>query len=238
VGEPVRTHTLVPSIVLLTVIITFIFFNSPSQLKGKNSMAVAQMLSETLQANGDFYVAAPNFSSPHSSSPPSSDSNMDMDVDMTLTQNGNDEDQDIPMPSAGPPMTQFSQTLMLFSQTQHGTRHSPSLTRFYSTLPPDQLLPLIQSSLEVLNVSCKVQSIMGVNCPAVRVGGMDKRKEAFRGWVVVEPFSSAPRGGYVAVKDGSFVRMNKDNGNPISWRQLWKALIMSPGVEPHVLRRR
>jgi hypothetical protein len=27
-------------------------------------------------------------------------------------------------------------------------------------------------------------------------------------------------------------------GNPISWRQLWKGLIMNPLVEPHVLRKR
>ena len=27
-------------------------------------------------------------------------------------------------------------------------------------------------------------------------------------------------------------------GSPISWRQLWKALILSPEVEPNVIRRR
>lgn len=72
----------------------------------------------------------------------------------------------------------------------------------------------------------------------------------FKGWVEVEPFEY--RG-----SDGSFCVMQRDEvrafycsrcarlsmidglvqGSPISWRQLWKALIISPAVEPHVLRK-
>jgi len=52
----------------------------------------------------------------------------------------------------------------------------------------------------------------------------------FKGWVEVEAFSN---GG----QKGSFCLMQRDVGNPISWRQLWKALILSEIVEPHVLRR-
>ncbi|KAG1726483.1 hypothetical protein EDB19DRAFT_1643463, partial [Suillus lakei] len=64
----------------------------------------------------------------------------------------------------------------------------------------------------------------------LRVGGCDKRKIACKGWVELENFRYAET-------DGSFYLMTRDVGNPFSWRQLWKALIQSPAVDTHVLRR-
>jgi serine/threonine-protein kinase Chk1 len=81
----------------------------------------------------------------------------------------------------------------------------------------------------------------------LRVGGCDKRNIAFKGWVELENFRYAET-------DGSFCLMTRDvvcfvsffvsecelmelQGNPISWRQLWKELILSPVVDPHVLRK-
>jgi serine/threonine-protein kinase Chk1 len=81
----------------------------------------------------------------------------------------------------------------------------------------------------------------------LRIGGFDKRKIAFKGWVELENFRYAET-------DGSFCLMTRDvvgfvsfsvfqcelmesKGNPISWRQLWKELILSPIVDPHVLRK-
>ena len=34
---------------------------------------------------------------------------------------------------------------------------------------------------------------------------------------------------------GSFVSMARDEGNPISWRRLWRTLIKSERVKEHVL---
>lgn len=169
--------------------------------------------------------------------------------------------------------SQFTQSLMLFvshlecptfpitfadidpifwlqSQTQSGNRYTPHLTRFYAALGHTLLLPLIQESLEALNVRCKAApSGPEKDAPLrLRIGGYDRRKVMFKGWVNVENFTY--RGSV-----GSFCVMQRDvvcavwcvislgdcwlanQGNPISWRQLWKALIVSPNVEPHVLRK-
>jgi serine/threonine-protein kinase Chk1 len=75
-----------------------------------------------------------------------------------------------------------------------------------------------------------VANARGLDLYKLRIGGWDKRKQMFKGWVDVEPFS---RYGM----EGSFCVMRRDEGNPISWRQLWKKLISSPLVEPHVLKK-
>ena len=64
----------------------------------------------------------------------------------------------------------------------------------------------------------------------LRIAGYDMRKQVFKGWVDVEPF--VYRGA-----EGSFCVMQRDTGSPISWRQLWKHLIMDGNVNPHVLRK-
>ncbi|KAF4586107.1 Chk1 protein kinase [Pleurotus pulmonarius] len=199
----------------------------PSQLANRGVSELADKLTQGLRINGDMGYAAPNLDA----------------------ENRMDEDGDTLMLSAAN-RSQFTQTLMLFSQTQTGHRYTPHLTRFYASLGPALLLALIKESLEGLNVKCKdhpprplyddtsssssIDDIDGGGGGGLqyrlRIGGFDKRKVLFKGWVEVEPFEY--RGA-----DGSFCVMQRDEGSPISWRQLWKALIISPAVEPHVLRK-
>ncbi|KAJ7017039.1 kinase-like domain-containing protein [Mycena alexandri] len=179
----------------------------PSQLAQQGSASLAQALTQSLRTTGDLDLASPNFNQRSEST----------------------DDEDEPMLSAAH-NTQFTQTLMLFSQTQSGTRYTPHLTRFYASLPPDQLMPLVQSGLSSLGVTCR-EAPPSSSALRLRIGGQDARKETFRGWVEVEPFEY--HGSH-----GSFCVMQKDSGNPISWRQLWRALIQCSLVEPHVLRKR
>ncbi|KAG5650531.1 hypothetical protein H0H81_011920 [Sphagnurus paluster] len=187
---------------------------------------LAEQLTEPMRANGDLNVATP-----------------------TLGGQVQDADGDEMMASA-PQQSQFTQSLMLFSQTQSGSRYTPHLTRFYAALGHTLLMPLIQESLEALNVRCKAAPTDGgADEPLrLRVGGYDARKVMFKGWVDVEKF--VYRGSV-----GSYCVMQRDvvsgirfaqtracpsvmiQGSPISWRQLWKALVNSPSVEPHVLRK-
>lgn len=190
----------------------------PSQLANKGPLALADKLTESLRDNGDLGLAAPDFGRRES-----------------------DEDEDEIMLSATH-QSQFTQSLLLFSQTQSGTRYTPNLTRFYASLGPFLMMGIIQESLEALNVKCKLSPIPQAaddqqqetsranGVIKLRVGGFDRRKQKFKGWVEVEKFS------YKGVT-GSFCLMKRDEGNPICWRQLWKALIKSPAVDPHVLRK-
>ena len=122
--------------------------------------------------------------------------------------------------------SQFTQSLLLFvrfrfapsfghvltsnfvleqSQTQSGNRYTPHLTRFYASLGPSLLMTMIQESLESLNVKCKSapreDGLEGLL--RLRVGGYDRRKVMFKGWVDVEKFSY--RG-----TEGSFCVMQRD----------------------------
>jgi len=178
----------------------------PSQLAKQGAASLAQALTESLRTAGDMDLASPNFD-----------------------QRNTDDDEDEPMLSAAH-NTQFTQTLMLFSQTQSGTRYTPHLTRFYASLPPDHIMPCVREGLTSLGVACK-DAAPAAGALRLRIGGQDARKEVFRGWVEVEPFEY--HGSL-----GSFCVMQKDTGNPISWRQLWRALIQSPLMESHVLRKR
>jgi len=111
---------------------------------------------------------------------------------------------------------------------------------------------MIFETLLVLNVQCKAtpNSNDGPTTEyRLRIGGHDKRQMIFKGWVVIEKFV------YKDHAEGSFVVMKRDEvskmavfyvqenlfslfqGNPISWRQLWKAIIESETVGPHVLRK-
>jgi len=121
---------------------------------------------------------------------------------------------------------------MLFSQTQAGKRYTQQLTRFYASLGYTLVYPLIQESLEAMNVQCKsAPPGPEPNAPLrLRIGGYDQRKQQFKGWATVERF--VHKG-----EEWSFCIMQRDLGSAISWRQLWKALITSPDVEPHVLRK-
>ncbi|KAG2047184.1 Pkinase-domain-containing protein [Suillus hirtellus] len=184
----------------------------PSQIAKQGVAALADHLTESLRANGDLNYAIPDIA--------------------TSTETRKDKNGDEIMLSATH-QSQFTQSLLLFSQTQSGRRYTPSLTRFYTSLGPGIMMQLIKESLTALGVKYK-DGPTGEDergeILRLRVGGYDKRNIAFKGWVELENFSYAET-------DGSFCLMTRDLGNPISWRQLWKSLILSPAVDPHVLRK-
>ncbi|THU82836.1 CAMK CAMKL CHK1 protein kinase [Dendrothele bispora CBS 962.96] len=186
----------------------------PSQLVRNSVTELADKLTEGLRVCGDLGVAVG-----------AGMVDQDGDVEMGDAQTG-----------AGTyHQSQFTQSLMLFSQTQNGTRYTPHLTRFYSSLPPAQLYTRIKDALEAMGAKVKDSNILGSGSALkLRVGGHDRRKMIFKGWVELEDFSFERKGNKV---EGSFCLMQRDVGNPISWRQLWKALIKSEGVEPFVLRK-
>ncbi|KZP04235.1 Pkinase-domain-containing protein [Athelia psychrophila] len=181
----------------------------PSQLANQGVQALADKLTESLRASGDLGYAAP-----------AEAGNTEMNTD--------DDGDDIMLSATN--QSQFTQSLLLFSQTQSGRRYTPHLTRFYASVPPEALIFLAKGSLEQLGVKCKMGPAMEGGAQRLRVGGYDRRKVMFKGWVEIERFAY---GG----TEGSFCMMQRDEGNPISWRQLWKALIKSEAVMPHVLRR-
>ncbi|KAF8625648.1 hypothetical protein AX15_005269 [Amanita polypyramis BW_CC] len=185
----------------------------PSQLANESPFTLADKLTQSLRQNGDLELASP---------------------DLQQKEESVDKDGDETMDSTSSHHSQFTQSLLLFSQTQHGTRYTPHLTRFYTSIGPTLLMTFIQESLEALGVKCKPapsrEDPNGTVAYKLRIGGYDRRKIMFKGWVEVEAFS------YRGHK-GSFCVMQRDVGNPISWRQLWKALILSEAVEPHVLRK-
>ncbi|KAG7086230.1 hypothetical protein E1B28_002201 [Marasmius oreades] len=174
----------------------------PSQLARKSAAELAERLTESLRINGDMgYVSA---------------------VSGELYEVDNDGDSAM--------HSQFTQSLMLFSQTQSGTRYTPHLTRFYANLGPAILLELVAESLKTLGVEYRKPKSNPEGRFRLRIGGYDRRKEMFKGWVEVENFTFRSY-------EGSYVVMQRDLGNPISWRQLWKAIIVSPEVEPHVYKK-
>ncbi|EIN05436.1 CAMK/CAMKL/CHK1 protein kinase [Punctularia strigosozonata HHB-11173 SS5] len=191
----------------------------PSQLAGKSAAQLAECLTESLRATGDLEIATPS-----AATSPQDENMVDEDGDQIM--------------GTATHLSQFTQTLMLFSQTQTGKRYTPHLTRFYSSLRPPQLMPLLHDAVIGIGLKCKVPSPKPGDPPPdeapllkFRVGGYDRRHEVVKGWVEIEPFN------YNDI-NGSFCVLRKEAGNPISWRQLWKALIMWPQVEPHVLRKR
>ncbi|KAF5347594.1 hypothetical protein D9756_010702 [Leucocoprinus leucothites] len=172
---------------------------------------LAERLTESLRKNGDLELANPALRS-----------NVDEDGDEMMASEGY--------------RSQFTQSLMLFSQTQSGSRYTPHLTRFYTSIGPSLLFNMIFETLVGFNVQCKAASSPSdepvIEPYRLRIGGHDKRRMTFKGWVIVEKFIYRDR-----QVEGSFVVMKRDEGNPISWRQLWKALIESETVSPHVLRK-
>ncbi|KAH7923747.1 hypothetical protein BV22DRAFT_561589 [Leucogyrophana mollusca] len=178
-----------------------------SQLAQQGVVALAEQLTESLRATGDLGYAVPEITD----SP------------------GKDADGDDVMLSATC-QSQFTQSLLLFSQTQSGRRYTPALTRFYTSLGPSLMFEIIKESLVSLGYKYKVAEVRG-DCFRLRVGGHDHRKMIIKGWIELEKFNY---GG----TEGSFCLMSRDEGNPISWRTFWKSLVQSPSIEPHVLRRR
>lgn len=104
--------------------------------------------------------------------------------------------------------TQFTRTLMLFvgsprfynacllqyslgafismqSQTQHGSRYQPNLTRFYAQCTPLQLLECITNVVIRFELKYKVKP----DNLLIKIGGYDRRKEKFIGVINVEYFA-------------------------------------------------
>ncbi|KAF8556043.1 CAMK CAMKL CHK1 protein kinase [Imleria badia] len=184
------------------------WFTRPSQLATRGVHALAEQLTQSLRDNGDLIYANPDVSGAGSRK---------------------DADGDEIMSSA---QSQFTQSLLLFSQTQSGRRYTPQLTRFYTAIGPGILVDLVKDSLDALGVKHKDAPVIAGSKAVhrLRVGGYDMRKIVFKGWIELEVFSRMQ-------VSGAFCVMQRDVGNPISWRQFWKALIKSPAVSPHVLRR-
>ncbi|CCA68771.1 related to checkpoint kinase chk1 [Serendipita indica DSM 11827] len=134
-----------------------------------------------------------------------------------------DADGDLVMATA--PGTAFTQSLQFFTQLPSGIRHSPHLTRFFAVLPDSQLRALLIQALQSLGVKTREDPPS-----SIVLGGFDARKERFKGRLSIEKFVWRER-------DCCFVEMAREEGNPISWRQLWRHLVQSPLIQPHVLRR-
>src|ERR1700749_3087423 len=110
-------------------------------------------------------------------------------------------------------------------------KYSPHLTRFFASLPPKKLAPLLIEALNALGVKNKVKSPA-----AVLVGGYDMRKEKFKGRVIFEGFEwkgvecsivEMAREEVRGLFSDEWHRANaySSKGNPISWRQFWKATV-------------
>ncbi|KAI0828490.1 CAMK/CAMKL/CHK1 protein kinase [Trametes gibbosa] len=209
----------------------------PSQIAGRGPRAIAQSLTAGLRANGDLSIAEPQIGG-------GSDDSMNTD-----------EDGDYIMHNA---RSQFTQSLMLFSQTQRGSRYryAPSLTRFFAALAPHVLLPLLQEALTALGAKhnppreavrddsdgcsptatttsttgAAAAAASGVPMIRMRVGAKDRRKLHMKGYVEIEPFQ-------IGEYAGSFVVFARDVGNPLEWRAMWKALVRHPLIDPHVYRK-
>ncbi|KAJ3765068.1 kinase-like domain-containing protein, partial [Lentinula raphanica] len=171
---------------------------------------LADKLAESLRATGDVDYVLP-------AEP--------MDVDQAARVNATNMDMDMdtgpvirppPFASAAGHDSQFTQSLLLFSQTQSGTRYTPHLTRFYASLLPGQLMALVKETLGSFNGS---NAITPGGIHKLQVGGEDARKI---------------QNGEV---QGTFWVLSRDKGNPLPWRQFFKALVKSDAIYPFVLRR-
>ncbi|KAI0037125.1 kinase-like domain-containing protein [Vararia minispora EC-137] len=118
--------------------------------------------------------------------------------------------------------SQFVRTLLLavrlsyimLTQTQSGPKYNPYLTRFYAHLPPSELLDIVEQVLPSLRVDFQRA---GHGCTFLRY--TDRRRMRLAGYVDVE---HAARGGA---------------GDPLSWRRMWKEVVCSAVLEPHLVRK-
>jgi serine/threonine-protein kinase Chk1 len=85
----------------------------------------------------------------------------------------------------------------------------PHLTRFYTSIGPGILIDLIKESLESLGVKYKdAPAIEGQGAPIrLRLGGYDKRKIMFKGWLEVENYNHSEFSGAFCVMQRDVVRV-------------------------------
>jgi hypothetical protein len=149
--------------------------------------------------------------------------------------------------------SQFTQSLLLFvrltihrmqfscyltfsaqSQTQSGRRYTPHLTRFYTCLAPPLMMSLIREALESLNVRCKrpEDSTSGAGSLRLRIGGYDKRKVMFKGWIELEPFTYRGMEGSFCVMQRDIVRVSANSWlSRVSYLRPGKSHIVETAVE-------
>jgi serine/threonine-protein kinase CHEK1 len=82
-------------------------------------------------------------------------------------------------------------------------RYEKSLTRFYATMLPPLFSSLIEETLKALNVKVKGPTPDEDGHLRLRVGGYDRRRQQFKGWVRFEEFH---RPGV----DGTYCVMDRD----------------------------
>ncbi|KAG8805927.1 Chk1 protein kinase [Serendipita sp. 400] len=146
--------------------------------------------------------------------------------DMDIAQPDTFMDADGDHVMATSPGTAFTQSLQFFTQLPTGLRHSPHLTRFFVSLSAERVLPLLIQALESLGIKSK-----SLSSSAVVLGGLDSRRERFKGRISIEQFVWRE-------SMCCFIEMAREEGNPLSWRQLWKLLVKSPLIQPFVLQKR
>ncbi|KAF8269432.1 kinase-like domain-containing protein [Lactarius quietus] len=180
-----------------------------SQLASQGPVALAEKLTQSLRNTGDLDLI-----------------DIDMQTESPLAQ---DSDQIMLSATRG---SQFLQSLMVFSQTQGGTRYTPNLTRFWASISPPELIVAIEKGLEGLSIRA-VRASDGSNGELrCRIGTLDARRVPLKGWAIVESFATAEGSAR------SLCIMQRDEGDPLSWRRLFKGVVQSQEVAPCVLRRR
>jgi serine/threonine-protein kinase CHEK1 len=66
----------------------------------------------------------------------------------------------------------------------------PHLTRFWASIPPPELITVIERALERQSIRT-VRPVDGPNGELrCRIGAFDARRVPFKGWAIVEPFVS------------------------------------------------
>ncbi|KAG8907578.1 Chk1 protein kinase [Tulasnella sp. 403] len=195
------------------------WFAQNNTLLRADEVVWANALSNPLQESGYLDVVNP----PPSSRPEESD-DMDVDNDNRMLTNTN--------------ISQFTQSLMLFSQTQGGTRYTPELTRFYTRdgCDPETFIntavPVFQQQF---SFKCRSPDVTlydsgdkagQIRRISMKIAGEDARKMPLRGYVDVEPYNG-----------GSFVVMRREAGDPLAWKRLWRSLGSSGPISPNVLRK-
>lgn len=114
------------------------------------------------------------------------------------------------------------------------------------------MVEAIQSALESFEIKFKrfdnLTNELGHNVQKLRIGGLDVRKQMFKGWVEVENFCwNGVEGSFCIMKRDEVdftscsriqvAYLNNSQGNPMSWRHLWKRLVCAQPVNPYVLKR-
>ncbi|KAI9840589.1 MAG: Chk1 protein kinase [Sclerophora amabilis] len=132
-----------------------------------------------------------------------------------------------------PGMSQFSAAPGVpLSLTQHAKRFqdlvpSHSLTRFFSHLPHNLLLPLISESLQRLGIptpSFSQSALQGRDSSAwIKVRTVDGRHCRLSGDIVVERTGIE---GYQEGEELLEVRFMKQTGDPLEWRRFFKKIVV------------